>query len=206
MAVFPLLPFEEKFRTQADYQSRINGIAQNLWSGKISAYDFDNLMRVAIEYGVRGAWESALKEFNMGMDNMTSEERKAMLETIYMESGYVAGLRNYILAHNKASGYKWGSLQDRLQLWGNRWRDVVNQARLSASNNAPLTWEYGDTIDHCEDCSRVAGRTYRARTWEKWGWRPQSPQLACRGFRCKCELKALGNKPNKGRPPSLSGE
>lgn len=205
MAVFPLLPFEEKFKSQGDYQARINAIAQNLWNGKIGAYDFDNLMRVAIEYGIRGAWEAGLKEFNLSLADMTMEERAAMLDAIYKESSYIAGLRNYILAHNKASGFKLSSLQIRLGMWGNRWKDIVNQARLSASNNAPLTWVYGDTISHCRDCSRVAGRTYRAKTWERWGWRPQSPRLECKGIQCKCELRALGNKPNKGRPPSLSG-
>jgi hypothetical protein len=47
------------------------------------------------------------------------------------------------------------------------------------------TWHVGNT-EHCVDCLALDGVTLTASEWAGLGIRPQSPDLACGGWRCQC--------------------
>lgn len=55
------------------------------------------------------------------------------------------------------------------------------------------SWRFGDTIDHCGDCSTYAGMgpqpmSYWRDVAIRLGHYPQSPALSCTGLHCDCTL------------------
>lgn len=48
-------------------------------------------------------------------------------------------------------------------------------------------WQYGDT-EHCTDCLALNDVVLTASEWRRIGIRPQSPDLECGGWRCKCRF------------------
>ena len=89
----------------------------------------------------------------------------------------------------------------RIELWVNRWEDVYNQALLMGRENPKLKWVVGPT-EHCTTCLKLNGKVKRASTWEASGWRPQSRDLACGGWKCQCRLVPTTEPLTKGRLPT----
>jgi hypothetical protein len=93
---------------------------------------------------------------------------------------------------------------NRGELWVNRYNEVVNKARANASSDPKLGWQLGSTKTHCKDCQNLSGKVYRGSTWTKWNVAPQSENLECKGFKCRCSLSPSASPVTKGRPPMLS--
>lgn len=80
----------------------------------------------------------------------------------------------------------------RIELWANRYNEVVNEARIWFGGKTRLIWVLGETEEHCESCSGLAGIVAFAEEWNQSGIRPQMPPnqfLACQGWRCHCHLE-----------------
>lgn len=58
-------------------------------------------------------------------------------------------------------------------------------------------WKVGPTKEHCTDCSSLNGRVMTASEWRAAGIKPQSPDLACKGWQCLCEFE-LTDDPSGG--------
>lgn len=98
-------------------------------------------------------------------------------------------------------------LEQRLHLWAQKGLDsIYNKGFLSGAGNSNLEWILGETEEHCEDCQKLAGRVYRARTWDRYNIQPRSPELSCQGFQCDCRLEKTNKRVTPGRPPILSGQ
>lgn len=161
-------------------------------------------MDLALNKYFKEAWLAGMAEVGLEPDDITEEEQSALFTAIDREAGYIEGFGKFILQHLKSDGKKFSSIEYRLDLWGNAYARIQEEAKTFASNNPPLTWHYGDTIQHCTDCKYANGRTYRASVWRKWGWQPKKHSLSCKGFNCDCRITPDGNKPNKGHPRRLS--
>lgn len=194
---------EEMEMNEEGYKKGIDRLVYGLWSMKLSIEDFATGMITVIDKGLRAAWEQGLAMLNLRKEDMTDAERDALNQAIIDEYSHVDGFALWIMEHNKASGTKLSSLQYRTEMWHNRYRDMVNRAMQMASINPPLTWMLGNTSEHCSDCLYANGRTYRAEVWERWGWRPQSPKLECKGFNCRCGLYPAMQRPMRGHPRRL---
>ncbi len=91
----------------------------------------------------------------------------------------------------------------RLPMWINRYRDVVNTAKLMAGEDVKLVWRIGPTKEHCRSCSRLNGKVKRKSQWIASGIRPQSPQLECHGFNCLCTLNPTSEPASRGPLPRI---
>jgi len=49
-------------------------------------------------------------------------------------------------------------------------------------------WRLGATEKSCVDCLFWNGKTLTASDWRRTGIAPNSPDLACNGYRCRCVL------------------
>ncbi|MFQ5434614.1 MAG: phage portal protein [Anaerolineae bacterium] len=49
-------------------------------------------------------------------------------------------------------------------------------------------WVLGNTLEHCDDCLRLAKQVHTAEEWRRAGIQPQSPDLECGGWNCDCRL------------------
>jgi hypothetical protein len=160
---------------------------------------------LTIERGLRAAWIEGMESAGVDRDEISTEEWTILQERIDQENDQLAGLAADISGNNRSAGGKLGDLMPRAELWVNRYNDIVNLARTTASTNPKLMWVLGGTIDHCADCAGYAGKVHRASIWERVGARPQSPDLACHGFRCECRFQPTGERADPGLPARPSG-
>jgi len=97
-------------------------------------------------------------------------------------------------------------IQAKPQMW---WNKSVYRAYLEGvkrTNADPmLQWQLGNA-EHCDDCQRLNGRTYRLSTWIEADVLPKSNRLMCGGFQCKCRLtKTAQGRETRSPIPRLRG-
>lgn len=201
-------PFSESKSGPDQYRQNLRGPLYGLWSGKIGRDDFIDQYQIAIDAGLRNAWIEGMQAAGLTEEDMTQEEETALASFVLEQYEYVAGLADYIELNSKANKGKLEALMPRLGQWVNRYNQARSRALLLAKSDPLLTWHEGPTHEKCDDCIYSDGRTYRASVWKRWGWETQSPDLACGGFECQCELKPAlpGVKANKGHPRRPSGK
>ena len=195
----------EKALTEDGYQKAINSAVRGLWSGVMDYGEFWDAMNASIFRGLTAAWNEGAAKCGVSPGELTSEELQERQKAIYSEFNHVNDFAEAIEDKSKDNGGKLGPLLSRAKLWGNRYRDLINRAKIAACKDKKMIWTLGDTCKHCPDCLKYEGRVYRASVWDKWDVRPQHPGLACNGFNCKCSLDPTDAPANKGRPPKLSG-
>jgi hypothetical protein len=91
-------------------------------------------------------------------------------------------------------------------MWANRYKEIVNLARLYHIENQPLEWVMDPRKEHCTDCANLNGRVYSKKTWDKYGLHPQMYELECKGFRCGCKFRVTDKPITRGAPPALVGK
>lgn len=90
-------------------------------------------------------------------------------------------------------------LRARLQLWGASLAGVYAAGQLNVPDPEATNyvWRLGNTVRHCADCLRLNGQVHTADEWRRAGIRPQSPDLECGGWNCDCRLEVT-DKPSIG--------
>lgn len=192
-----------------NYRNGIRAAIRGLWTGALFYDNFFQAMMTTIRNGLTAAWQEGSAACGIAPAEYTLEERIALEQAIVREYQYIGGLGHDVEANSKANGGKLTPLLNRGNMWINRYNDVVNHAKQAACKNQKLRWVLHlirMTKDPCVDCLRLNGRVYRASTWNKWGIRPQSSDLACSGIQCGCGFEVTDEPANKGRPPKLSGQ
>jgi len=195
----------------ADYARSVRQIAFRLWGGEISIDQATSLMFDTIRLGMHEAWARGAKECGVVPAEYSAEEMSELAWMIASQQTAVMGFLFFVEQNSKRSGGKWGPIQARADVWGNRYTEAGNKARLMACGNVKMMWMRNVlrvVKQSCIDCLKMDGRIYRASTWSRYGVRPQSPSLACGGWRCACAFRAVDTpdvKCTPGRPPSLSG-
>ena len=194
----------EMAESAEQYQYQLKYPVRGLWSSTLTIEDFASAMQTTIDRHLTQAWKEGMAEAGVDWADRTQEEMSALDSAIISEYSHVYDFGKYIMENDREHKGKLRDLENRTSLWANRWRDIKNRALLMAGANLPLTWRFGGTEQHCDSCQWANGRTYRASVWEKYGWRPQSQDLECKGFNCQCSLNADGEKPLRGHPRKLA--
>lgn len=189
--------------SQARYGKGLRAIVRALWSGVMDYLDAYEQIMSTIRRGLTRAWMEGLKDVGIRPEEMSQEEKAALQVQITTQLSYLDGFLTSIETHNKASGAKLGPHLNRAELWTQRYNETREKAKSAARGNPKLIWRYGDTLEHCGSCSKVAGRVYRKETWDRYGWIPQSKDLECGGWRCDCRREATEEPCTPGRPPAL---
>ena len=188
----------------ASYRSEIRGITRGLWTSSYSYEQAFDLLMFNIRAGLTAAWHNGMKEVGLAPADMSPEERIQLEQVIYSEFSHIDGFLTAIEQGSKANGGKLGPLMTRAEMWINRYRDVMNQAKQMAQNDPVLTWVLGATDAHCGSCTKLAGKTKRSSAWRRAGIRPQIPELECHGYNCLCVLQPTPGVPlSKGPLPKL---
>ncbi|MGH7274634.1 MAG: hypothetical protein ACREIQ_09285 [Nitrospiria bacterium] len=187
------------------YRQTLRSIVRGYWSGVLSAEQFEDAMRSAINRRLQQAFEEGARECGVRADELTQAEFTALGQAIRQELTYVAGFGEAISQNNKANKGKLEPLLARVDLWVNRYRDLGNRGRQLACSDSKLLWVIGPAEQHCRDCSGFNGRVYRGSVWSKKNVRPQHPKLACHGFNCLCSLSPTDLPVTRGSPPAMTG-
>ena len=176
------------------YETALQSIVEDAYTGNMSGGDFISTMYAYIDAGLTDAYESALQDNGMALDEMTDDMRQELQSYIESENTRVVNLWNDIQAgiHGDPP-VPISSFMSRAELWANRWNDVYNAAMLSINSQLGerLEWVLGATEQHCTTCSALNGIVAFASEWEESGARPQNPPndiLECGGWKCDCSL------------------
>lgn len=192
-------------KTLAGYQLNLRAAIYGLWSGKM---DFDQAFQqiyAAIDRGLTQGWYEGAKECGITPAELSPEERAALAQAQAIEKSYVFQLLADVEENSQANGGKRAALYQRLDGWVNRYRDMVNRAKLMACADKKLRWDLGPT-EHCTSCAKLAGKVKRASYWQQRGIHPQAPPnplLECEGWHCQCSLTPTDEPATPGPLPSL---
>jgi len=191
--------------TIEDYRDEIRTAAYGFWNGTFDYVDFIEQMKIAIRRQIPLAYYEGAAECGIARDEITFEEKMLIQSAVLEQDMFIGGFADYIFDHTKALGGKRDPIYNRVEVWVARYNEVRERAKSKACADQKAIWVYGDTVDHCRDCSNVVGRVYRISIWDKYGWIPGSKDLACGGWRCDCRREPTDAPANKGRPPSIKG-
>lgn len=74
--------------------------------------------------------------------------------------------------------------------WASAMDGFYNAVKLAAAGNKMLTWNLGNTEQHCETCAKLDGQRHRASWYSSRGYYPRKPgsNTECGGYRCDCSL------------------
>jgi hypothetical protein len=194
-------PLAEQF--SSSYVRDIRGIVRAFWNGTLDYDQAWGLFQDTVRIGLTRAWYEGAAECGIQPSELTDDERYALQGAIYTESGHIAGFLEAIEAGSKANGGALAPLLSRAGMWGNRYLDVTNRAKLMACGNQKMRWDLGPTKDHCESCLKLNGKVKRASQWDEADIRPQSPRLKCGGYRCLCTLTPTDEPMSKGPLPRI---
>lgn len=189
---------------QDQYQREISGLARKLWSEDITPFEFADNMFSVMRRNFTLAWRDGARI--MGVKEIGDEEMLRVQEYTQAQAQYLPNLISFIQANSKANGGKFGSLDTRIAMWANRWREMWNEARLFYAGNAHMKWVMNPEKEHCTDCLMLDGRVYTQSAWDKYGLHPQMAELKCGGYACGCRFVKTTEALTPGHPPALVGK
>ena len=188
-----------------NYRNGIRSAVRGLWGGSLDIWQFGWQMEIIVRNGLTLAWYEGAKECGILPADLSLEERSKLRQAIANEDSHIDSFGADIEANSKKNGGKVGPLFARAEAWINRYLDVVNRAKVFACADRKMAWRLGATKVHCVDCSNLNGKVKRASQWAAYGIRPQSPELACGGFRCLCYFEVTDEPMSRGPLPRLKG-
>jgi hypothetical protein len=196
---------EKALKTFADYRRSLRSLTRGYWTGDLAAFDFMDGMFGSINRHFEQAWRQVEAQYGISPDERTQASQDRLNLAINTEVGYVAGFADAIEANSKANGGALTPLLDRAELWANGYDRIIQLAQLVIAPDIKMVWEYGKTIEHCEDCAQYVGKVFFKSQWEAAGAIPQSPNLACSGIQCNCRLTPTTERKTRGEVPPLIG-
>lgn len=185
----------------------VRSAARILWRGDDpnALFNFADTLNAAVFRGYEQAWREGAKTCGILPEDRTPEEQVVLAEYISVAQSRILPLGDFIGTHSRANGGKWGDLQPRLNVWINRYNEIVARAQQMSCKDTKLKWVYGDT-QHCSTCLKLNGRIYRASIWQAYDIYPQDTRpghLNCRGFNCQCRFEPTTEPVTPGRPPNV---
>jgi len=168
------------------YLDGVIGAASAYWR-EGSRGNFNTRMNTLIKFGLNDAWNAGAAAIGVMPEEMEQADRDQVLSIIAEEKTHVGGLLDYIDQLANTPGASLQQALPRLNMWGNRWNDVYNQALTYFGAKARLQWVLGPT-EHCGTCLHLSGVVAWASEWQTANIRPQSQRLICHGFNCQCQL------------------
>jgi hypothetical protein len=167
-------------------------LVNSVYDGYIAG-EFIDITASLIQGQLTRAYQEAVEEAGLDIDQMTPEMNGELEEIILNEFNYVDRFyRDIIDARINETSIQ--PLLARAELWANRFNDTKNKAALTikAQFGGRLEWVLGATEEHCETCARLNRLVAFASEWRQSGIFPQNPPnpvLECGGWKCDCKLQ-----------------
>lgn len=177
-------------KTYEYYQRVLWRDVREFYTGEVErGFVEDDMIRLIDEQLTR-AWNEGAREVGVEPADMTDEDLAVVEDIKNGELEHITGFLDAVeQARQDGTGYE--QFRSRVDLWANRYNDVVNQAKVYFGGKTKLVWVYGDT-EHCDTCAACNGIVAWAQEWEQSGLHPQSPPngaLECGGWKCQCTLE-----------------
>lgn len=182
------------------YQAAVRSEARRLWLGLGTSFDFVDGMIAVINRHFKIAWNEGAAICGIKPDELSRAEIRARDDMINSQFPFLFDFADFIEENSKANKGKLRTVFGRIDLWVNRYNEVVEAAKSMACADQKGMWIVGET-DHCRSCLGFNGRVYRFSVWRKNNALPQTQPLCCRGFRCQCRIDPTFARITPGRFP-----
>lgn len=187
------------------YQRVLWGNVRDLYNDKMSEDAFiDDLVRL-IDEQLRRAWNQGMRENDLDPErDMTPEWEDHLQEIMTNELDYVETFARDI-REAADNGEQVDQFRSRVDIWTNRYNEVVNDAKVTTRPEDRFKWVFGDTI-HCSTCAALNGIIATAKQWDESGYKPQSPpndKLECGGWHCQCQYEYTEEPVTEGGIPDV---
>jgi hypothetical protein len=173
---------------------------------EIDAFEFLDTAIALVEDQYRRAWSEGMRA--IGMDpvaDMIPAWEKVLRDRTYKDIDYLLPFASDI-EQAGAEGTPIDPLYSRVDIWSNRYNEVVNLAKITTGNKIKLEWRLGKTERHCSTCSRLNGVVDYSFSWLASGYKPQAapnPLLECGGWLCDCRLIPTKKRRTRGGVPKV---
>lgn len=190
---------------------------RHLWSASL-AYFRDGDLSMFLDGFIDEIRNQLTRAFNQGARDVGVDSSEFTADDKYHLEGWINSEYNYVL--NLAQAIQdlrmtgvaeeqfRTSIRWRIDLWANRFNEVVNEARVYFGGKVRLQWQLGPTAEHCPQCSALAGIVAFASEWDQLLVRPQhppNPHLGCHGWRCHCSLVPVDRRRSPRAMESILG-
>lgn len=206
--------------SQESFGKSIRDQVRALFFGVIDPFQFQDAMFDVFERHFEQAWAEGAAECGIKPEERTAAEADRLNSFIFEQANFLPTFASHI-ADTREAAIAAGDLDPvnpntrqtknlrglftRARMWENRWGEVKALAQQMACADRKGTWRVNPRKEHCGDCARVDGRTYRMSVWQQYGWHPRSSDLECGGFYCGCTIEITEAPVTPGRPPALLG-
>lgn len=186
--------------SEAIFRKGLRAAVRGLFEGVLDVGEFDNAMERTISRNIRQAWAEGAAECGINAYDEYSEEEKRAIDAFLVEQyKYIPDFTVAIIDNKKSEEPDLDKLFRRVDLWVNRYGEVVNQAKAMACSDGKLEWRNNvHCKEHCTSCRKLNGKVKRGSYWAKTIM-PRSRDLECGGFRCCCDLVQTDKPLSKGR-------
>ena len=195
----------EAVKTQAYFQRALWSYTRKFHAGEMDVSEFLDKFIGLVEDQARRAWNEGMRNVGLDPKNITIPQRARLQEIINEEFNHVLDFASAI-EQQRNDGKPVDPLRARVELWANRYPNIVNEAQAYCKPYDLFRWEYGDTIDHCSSCAALNGVVATGDNWRMSGVMPQNPpnpRLECGGWRCRCRLVPTTEPPTETGIPTV---
>ena len=178
-------------KTQAYFQRALWGYTRKFHAGDMDVSTFLDKFIALVEDQARRAWNEGMRNVGLDPQNITIAQRARLQEIIGQEFNHVLDFASDIETAQNA-GKPVDPFKARVDLWANRYPNIVNEAQAFCAPADRFEWIYGDTVQHCSTCAQLNGIVATGQQWRDSGVMPQNPpnpRLECGGWRCRCKLE-----------------
>ena len=195
----------EHVKTQAYFSRALWDYTRKFHSGDMDVSTFLDKFIALVEDQARRAWNEGMRNVGVDPKNMTIDQRARLQEIVNSELNHVLDFASAVEEARKA-GKDVDQFKGRVDLWANRYPNIVNEAQAYCKPYDLYRWEYGDTVAHCSTCATLNGIIATGAEWRASGVMPQNPpnpRLECGGWKCRCRLVPTEEMPTTTGIPLL---
>ena len=196
-------------KTQDSYLRHMWQDAREYFTGDQDAFQFIDSFVAEIDNQLTRAWNEGAREAGVDPREMDDPDLVILQDKIENEREYILGLAGDI-DQARADGLTPAEFKQRfysrVEMWANRYKETVNDAKLYFGSLEKYEWQLGATEQHCATCYRLNGVVATGEEWDESGLRPQNPpneRLECGGWKCDCSLVPTKRRRTRGGIPDV---
>ena len=195
----------EAVKTQAYFQRALWDYTRKFYSNDMDVSTFLDKFIALVEDQARRAWNEGMRNVGLDPKNITIDQRAYLQNIITEEFNHVLDFASAI-EQARNEGKPVDPFKARVDLWANRYPNIVNEAQTYCKPHDLYRWDYGDTVQHCSSCAMLNGIVATGGEWRASGVMPQNPpnsRLECGGWKCRCRLTPTEEMPTSTGIPLL---
>lgn len=192
-------------KTSDYYRRTIVSAVRGLYNDTINVNEFTAQMNQLIINQLYAAWNQGMRENGLDPEkDMTRAHYDLVKEIVDNERSFVRNYATDIVAARANETFD--GIRTRAEAWAGRYQDVKDRAIVTTAKPGKRgKWVVGNT-EHCETClalNNVVATMEDWQTLQERGIYPKSPNLACHGDHCQCEIIPTDDDLTKGGIPNV---